>query len=278
MKNFGGLKMKKLLGTSLLAGTLLFNTATTTAAAPAPAQEKETIYQVALLQSLAMGYFDGSISVKDLKTYGDTGIGTFEGLNGEMIVLDGVVYRANQNCKINVMGDKETVPFSNVTFFEKDFSVKLRDVHDKAALEKILNELVDKHGRNSFYMVKIPADFNEVLVRSESGQEEPYPTLVEALKTQNEITPKNIRGTIVGLYCPDFMSSLNSVGWHFHFISSDKKIGGHVLELDIKSGEAQFDKTDNFNMGLPAKKNFHELNFKKDLREDIRKAEQDSQR
>ena len=270
--------MKKLLGTSLLAGTLLFNTATTTAAAPAPAQEKETIYQVALLQSLAMGYFDGSISVKDLKTYGDTGIGTFEGLNGEMIVLDGVVYRANQNCKINVMGDKETVPFSNVTFFEKDFSVKLRDVHDKAALEKILNELVDKHGRNSFYMVKIPADFNEVLVRSESGQEEPYPTLVEALKTQNEITPKNIRGTIVGLYCPDFMSSLNSVGWHFHFISSDKKIGGHVLELDIKSGEAQFDKTDNFNMGLPAKKNFHELNFKKDLREDIRKAEQDSQR
>ena len=268
--------MKKFLGASLLAGTLLFNTATTTAA---PAQDKETVYQVALLQSLAMGYFDGSISVKNLKTHGDTGIGTFEGLNGEMIVLDGVVYRANQNCKINVMGDKETVPFSNVTFFEKDFSVKLSDVSDKAALEKILNELVDKHGRNSFYMVKIPAEFNEILIRSESGQEEPYPTLVEALKeTQKEITPQNIGGTIVGLYCPDFMSSLNSVGWHFHFISADKKIGGHVLDLNLKSGEAQFDKTDNFDMGLPIKKNFHALNFKTDTKEDIRKAEQDSVR
>ena len=225
-----------------------------------------------------MGYFDGSISVKDLKKHGDTGIGTFEGLNGEMIVLDGVVYRANQDCEINVMGDKEKVPFSNVTFFDKDFSVKLSDVPDKAALEKILNEHVDKHGHNSFYMVKLSGDFNEILVRSEAGAKEPYPTLVEALKTQKEITPQNISGTIVGLYCPDFMSSLNSVVWHFHFISADKKIGGHVLDLNLKSGEAQLDKTDKFSMGLPKKKNFHALNFNQDLKEDIRKAEQDSQR
>ena len=266
--------MKKLLMATLLTGTMLFNTAS---AAPAHTKDRESIYQVALLQSLAMGYFDGSISVKDLKKHGDTGIGTFEGLNGEMIVLDGVVYRANQDCEINVMGDKETVPFSNVTFFDKDISVKLADVPDKAALEKILNETVDKKGRNSFYMVKISGDFNEILVRSEKGTTEPYPTLVEALKTQKEITPQNISGTIVGLYCPDFMSSLNSTGWHFHFISADKKIGGHVLELNLKSGEAQLDKTDGFKLDLPKKKNFHALNFKQDMKEDIRKAEQDVQ-
>lgn len=267
------MNMKKFLGATLLTGTFLFNTATA-----APVQDKETVYQVALLQSLAMGYFDGSISVKDLKTHGDTGIGTFEGLDGEMIFLDGVVYRANQDCKINVVDNKVLVPFSNVTFFEKDFSVKLRDVASKEELEKILNKLVDKHGRNSFYMIKIPGDFNEILVRSERGTQEPYPTLVEALKTQKEISPQNISGTIVGLYCPDSMSSLNSTGWHFHFISSDKKLGGHVLDLNLKSGEALFDKTDKFEMGLPTKKNFHELNFKRDLKEDIRKAEQDSQR
>ena len=264
--------MKKLLTATILAGTMLFNTAS---AAPAHTKDRETVYQIALLQSLAMGYFDGSISVKDLKKHGDTGIGTFEGLNGEMIVLDGVVYRANQDCEINVMGDKETVPFSNVTFFDKDISLKLADVPDKAALEKILNETLDKKGRNSFYMVKLSGDFNEILVRSEKGTTEPYPTLVEALKTQKEITPQNISGTIVGLYCPDFMSSLNSTGWHFHFISADKKIGGHVLELNLKSGEAQLDKTDGFKLDLPKKKNFHALNFKQDMKEDIRKAEQD---
>lgn len=267
--------MKKFFVSMFLAAAFLFNV--TTSAAPAPVKNRDTIYQVALLQSLAMGYFDGSISVKDLKTHGDTGIGTFEGLDGEMIVLDGVVYRANQNCKINVVKDDVLVPFSNVTFFEKDFSVKLADVRDKASLEKILNEHLDKHGRNSFYMVKISGNFNEILVRSEKGCKEPYPTLVEALKTQKEITPKNISGTVVGLYCPDFMSSLNSTGWHFHFISADKKIGGHVLDLNVKSGEAQLDKTDAFEMNLPKKENFHALNFKQDMKEDIRKAEQDVQ-
>ena len=266
--------MKKFFTVAILTTAMLFNTAS---AAPAPAKDRETIYQIALLQSLAMGYFDGSISVKDLKTHGDTGIGTFEGLDGEMIVLDGVVYRANRDLKINVVADKVTVPFSNVTFFDKDFSVKLADVQSKDALEKIFNEQVAKYGRNSFYMIKLSGTFNEVLIRSESGQKEPYPTLVEALKTQNEISPKNIKGTIVGLYCPDFMSSLNSTGWHFHFISADKKIGGHVLELNLKSGEAQFDKTDNFLLNLPTKENFHALNFKKNMTEDIRKAEQDVQ-
>ena len=265
--------MKKSLGTTLLAGTMLFNTATA-----APAQDRESVYQVALLQSLTMGYFDGSVTVKELKAHGDTGIGTFEGLNGEMIVLDGVVYQANQACKINVMGDRERVPFSNVTFFEKDFAVKLNNVAGKDTLEKILNEYVDKHGRNSFYMIKLNGTFNEILIRSERGAEEPYPTLVEALKTQTELTLENVGGTIVGLYCPDYMSSLNSTGWHFHFITNDKKIGGHVLGLNLQSGEAQFDKTDGFNMSLPSKRNFHGLNFKTDLREDIRIAEQDSQR
>ena len=55
--------------------------------------DTDTIYQVALLQSLAQGHFDGIITVGELKAHGDTGIGTFEGLDGEMIFLDGVVDR-----------------------------------------------------------------------------------------------------------------------------------------------------------------------------------------
>lgn len=267
--------MQRFLTAAILTGAMLFNTASTTFAKPA--QDKETIFQVALLQSLAMGYFDDVVTVKELKTHGDTGIGTFEGLDGEMIVLDGVVYRANQACKVNVVADRVRVPFSNVTFFEKDFAVKLRNITDKSAFESALNTQIDKHGINNFYMVKVHGDFTEILIRSEQGQVEPYPTLVEALQaTQNEVTLQTVSGTLVGLYCPAFMSSLNSTGWHFHFISDDKKIGGHVLELHLADGEAQFDKTAAFRMNLPAKENFQELNFDRDLKEDIRKAEQDS--
>lgn len=266
--------MNKKVLAALTAGLISFAPFTATNAAPA--QDRESIYQVALLQSLTMGYFDGTITVKELKTHGDIGIGTFEGLDGELICLNGVVYRANRDCRINVMRDNDKIPFSNVTFFDKDFSVKLNNVADKESLEKIFNEQVDEHGRNSFYFIKLSGTFKEILVRSESGSEEPYPTLVEALKSQNEVTLKNIDGTIVGLYCPDYMSSLNSTGWHFHFITADKKHGGHVLGLNLANGEAQFDKTDAFNMNVPTKNNFHELNFNQDLKEEIRIAEQDS--
>ena len=222
--------MKKLF-VPILTTAMLFNTAS---AAQNSKVEQETVYQVALLQSLTLGYFDGSITVGDLKTHGDTGIGTFEGLDGEMIFIDGVVYRANQNCEINVVDDNVTVPFTNVTFFDKDFSIKLSNVNDKESLEKILTASVNEHGTNSFYMVKIHGNFNEMLVRSELGQSKPYPTLVEALKlTQKERTFNNINGTLVALYCPDFMSSLNTPGWHLHFISDDRKFGGHVLGLNL---------------------------------------------
>ena len=265
------MKLKKIFGVAALAGTFLFNSNLALAQ-----NDRETINQVALLQSLALGNFEGSITVKDWKKFGDTGIGTFDGLNGELIALDGVIYQGDQNCRAKIMRPTDTIPFSNITFFDKDFSINVNNLETKAALEEKLNECVQKEGANSFYMVKIPATYSEILIRSEAKQNKPYPTLVQALQaTQKEVTLKNIRGTIVGLYCPAYMSSLNSVGWHFHFISADKKFAGHVLELGISSGEVQFDKTDNFAMRVPNNKDFQDLNLGKDLSEDIRKAEQD---
>ena len=236
-------KRQKKLMTVFLAGAMTLGAGISAQAEAAPA-ERETVTQVALLQSLAQGYFGGTITAGELRTMGDTGIG---------------------------------IPFSNVTFFDRDIAVDLQNVKDKAALEKALNEAVKEHGANSFYMVKIPAEFSSILFRSEYGSQKPYPTLVEALKDkQTEFTEKNIKGTIVGLYCPSYMGELNSVGWHFHFLSDDKKKGGHVLELSIKKGTAYLDQTDKFSMLLHEDKDFHKLNLAKDMRDDIRSAEQDT--
>ena len=239
--------------------------------------DRETLSQVALLQSLAQGYFGGTVTVKDLRAMGDTGIGTFEGLNGEMIVLDGTVYQALGDGRVIVSPDKTIIPYATVTFFDNDITVGLKNIKNKADFESALNAAVQKHGANSFYMVKLPAEFSSILFRSEYGSQEPYPTLVEALKgKQTEFTEKNIKGTLVGLYCPSYMGELNSVGWHFHFISDDKKKGGHILELSIKEATAYLDQTDKFTMVLHDDKKFHDINLSKDMKEDIRSAEQDT--
>lgn len=264
-------RTKKVLA-SLLAGLLIGSTGYGASA------DRENLSQVALLQSLAQGYFGGTVTVKDLRAMGDIGIGTFEGLNGEMIVLDGTVYQALGDGRVVVAKDTEIIPFANVTFFDKDVTLKLSNIADKAAFEKVLNQAVKEQGANSFYMVKLHTEFPSILFRSEYGSSKPYPTLVEALKgKQTEFAHKNIKGTLVGLYCPSYMGELNSVGWHFHFISDDRKHGGHILELSIKEGEVQMDKTDKFSMVLHKDKAFHELNLAKDMSADIRSAEQDTQ-
>ena len=234
----------------------------------------ESIYQVALLQSLAQGYFDGSITVADLKEHGDTGIGTFDGLNGEMIVLNGVVYQAIGDGSVVIPADDETVPFSNVTFFEEDLTLPLSDIPDMAALQASLNEYVDEHGANLFYMVKVPGTFSSIKVRSEFKQEKPYRNLDVALAAdQNEFDFKHITGTMVGLYCPDYMGDLNSVGWHFHFLTEDLSQGGHVLQVSVEEATALLDATPGFELYLPEDEAFQNMELSKDMDEAIHKAE-----
>ena len=234
----------------------------------------ESIYQVALLQSLAQGYFDGSMTVGDLKTHGDTGIGTFDGLNGEMIVLDGVVYQTIGDGSVVVPADDETVPFSNVTFFEEDITLPLSGIADMSSLQAALNEVVREHGANLFYMVKIPGTFSFIKVRSEFKQEKPYRNLDVALAAdQNEFDFENIRGTMVGLYCPDYMGDLNSVGWHFHFLTEDLAQGGHVLQVSVDQATALLDATPGFELFLPEEEVFQNMELSKDMDEAIHKAE-----
>ena len=268
-KNF-----KKKIALAMIAGLL---TGSVGYASQAVA-ERESLNQVALLQSLAQGYFGGTVTVRDMRSLGDVGIGTFEGLNGEMIMLDGAVYQALGDGRVVVADDKVAVPYATVTYFDNDISLDMKDDKDKAAFEKILNEEVKTCGENSFYMIKLHTEFSSVLFRSEYGSQKPYPTLVEALKgKQTEFTAKNIKGTLVGLYCPNYMGGLNTPGWHFHFISDDRKQGGHILELSLKKGTVELDKTDKFTMILHNDPQFHKLNLAKDMSKDINSAEHDTQ-
>ena len=236
--------------------------------------DRETIFQVSLLQGLTLGDYYGSVTVKDLKEKGDTGIGTFEGVNGELIMLDGEVYRAKSDGSVEVAPDEETIPFSNVTFFDADTTEEISAVANINDLKAYLNGKVEEFGKNRFYMIRIDGTFKKVSARSELKQEEPYKTLAEALSTdQREFDFEDAKGTVVGLYCPEYMNDLNAVGWHFHFVSEDKQKGGHVLDLDIDNAEVKWDNTDGFNMLLPETKMFPELDLTKDQSDDIKKVE-----
>ncbi|WP_405366686.1 acetolactate decarboxylase [Ruminobacter sp.] len=234
----------------------------------------DTVYQVAQLHSLIQGYYDGVITVGELRKHGNIGLGTFQGVNGEMIVLDGTVYQAVSDGTVVLPPDSETVPFSNVTFFEEDASIELKNIGSMAELKDSLDAFVSSHGKNLFYTVRITGEFPYVKARSERAQKKPYIPLDEVMaRDQIEFAFRNQRGTIVGMYFPGFMDKLNAAGWHFHFITEDRSKGGHVMDVSFDSAVAGIDVADEFRMIMPKDGDYQKMNLEKNVDEAIRVTE-----
>ena len=234
----------------------------------------DELFQTALLQSLMQGEYDGVITVKELKSYGDTGIGTFQGVNGELVMSGGKVYQALWDGNVKIASDDETVPFANVTFFDADIKKDGVTAENFGALTEIMTSIIREHGRNQFYMAKVSGLMPHILVRSELKQEEPYKPLNDALKTdQREFEYKDIRGTIVALYCPNYMSGLNSAGWHLHFVSEDGTKGGHVLGVSVKDCLLEMDSISEFVMIVPNRKTFNDKDLSVNMQKEIQQVE-----
>jgi acetolactate decarboxylase len=190
------------------------------------------LFQVSTLDALSSGVYGSSISVGEVKRHGDFGVGTFEGLDGEMIVLDGHYYHMRANGVLSEASDSEGTPFVAVTHFKPDVQVSVRGV-TFAQLGTLIDALLPS--KNLFYAVKVHGPFTAMTTRAIARQFLPYPPLAQLIPSQNVFAYTNIVGTAVGLRSPAFVAGINQVGYHFHFVSDDLKTGGHAL--DFTAGE-----------------------------------------
>ena len=234
----------------------------------------DSMYQVSLMQAFMHGEYNGVVTVGDLKSHGDIGLGTFEGVNGEMIILDGIIYQAAADGSINVMSDNEKIPFATITKFDEDAKIDDITAKDFNDLTSQLDKEIEKYGTNNMYVIKIKGDFKNITVRSVEKQEEPYKEFTEvAAVDQKVFNHTDQTGTLVAVYFPEYMNELNMHGWHLHFLSDDKTVGGHVLELNDFKGSGQIDEIHEFNMILPTDDSFKNMNFTEDMSNKISSVE-----
>lgn len=233
--------------------------------------KKSSLFQVSLLQALSLGDYHGTVTIDELKKHGDIGLGTFDGLDGEMIVLDGVVYKAAGDGSVSVIDDG-TTPFANVTFAKDDIS-DIVSANSFKDFEKKMESILKREGANSVYFIKIRGKF-DITIRSIAKQSPPYRKLAEVLSKEQVVwDQKDICGTVVGVYCPAYMSMMNNHGWHLHFISDDRKIGGHVLDLAFDDTESLLTRTDSMNIIIPGTEPFQSLDLSRDQKKDIKSIE-----
>ena len=114
---------------------------------------KRTLYQAALLQSLVLGHYEGFIPVKDLMGHGDFGIGTFDSLEGDLVMVDGQVYQVNGRGEVKKPEGNVKVPFADVFFFEPDRELPLEHISSLAKLRggKRMTSSID--GERIIFMV-----------------------------------------------------------------------------------------------------------------------------
>ena len=242
-------------------------------AAPAPAatSARDTLYQTAPIDALLAGVFDGSVPLGALHARGDFGLGTFNGLDGEMILLDGAFWQVTSDGQVRQPGEAARTPFAAVTFFDRDLALEGVPAGSLAVLQKELDARLPSP--NLFYAFRADGLFARVKCRSVPRQQPPYPLMTVAAKQQAVFEFTQVRGTLLGFRCPAFCRGLNVPGYHFHFLSDDRRSGGHVLDLQAEPLKLWCDPTADFALRLPEDPVFLKTDLTADREVELRKIE-----
>ena len=197
------------------------------------------ITQVATIDALLAGVYDGHTSLETLRRHGDFGIGTFAGLDGEMVLLDGRFYQIRSDGKVYQPPLSDRTPFACVTTFVPDRSESITSRTDMKALQERIDTLAP--GQNSFCTFIVRGVFSHVRVRSVPAQTKPYRPLAEVTKNQPVFILSKIRGALIGFRSPSFVKGVNVPGYHIHFLADDLSGGGHILEFELTQGLLEAD-------------------------------------
>lgn len=193
-----------------------------------------TLYQVSTLQALMEGRYDGVATAQDLSAHGNIGLGTFQALEGELIMVHGTIFQVLVDGTVREAPHSAPLPFACAA--ELDFSAdgsSLGALHH-SELETHINQMhPDEHLPVVIY---VTGTFSRVTLRSVAMQERPFRPLSEAIKEQALFEYDLLDGELVGFRMPPFWNGVNVPGFHFHFISSDREAGGHVLDITVESG------------------------------------------
>lgn len=209
-----------------------------------------TVNQFAVIKTLLDGNYISNISYAEIRKNGNFGLGTFNKLHGEMVALNGKFYQATVDGKVTIVADSLFAPFAVVHNFVADKKINIeKEIGSFDELKSFLDPYVIN--RKDIYAFKIHAKFDSLKVRSVPQQEEPFPTLADVVKNQTIFELKNIEGTLVGYWFPDYLKDVNASGFHMHFISDDKKHAGHLLKCSFKSAEAEQDELTKLNLIIP---------------------------
>jgi acetolactate decarboxylase len=232
---------------------------------------QHTLFQISTTGALVQGIYERAVSSTFLLRYGDFGLGTFENLDGEMVVLDGIVFQVRSDGSVSRIVEDVGTPFAVVLKFVPDMQETIPTAASLQDLTKICDQYRDSS--NLFYAFRVDGRFEHVHTRAMRATTDGLP-LAKAAAIQPEFDFHDVAGTLVGIWAPQFSRALNVAGYHFHFLSDDRTKGGHLLECKGTNLRMALEKLNEFHLSLPETEEFLKADLAKDTSQDLAYAEQ----
>lgn len=213
--------------------------------------EPVRLFQYNTLGALMSGLYAGTMTIEELLTHGDTGIGTLDSIDGELTIVDGKAYQATATdgvLKVIELDGTATVPYAAVVNHQAEVIFKQR-------FEMTSHELYDRietyyDGENLFRSIKIRGTFSKMAVRlipkSKDGRK-----FAEVAANQPEFQKDEVSGTIVGFWTPEMFHGVALAGYHLHFISDDLSFSGHIMDFSILEGIVEIGPVDQLDQRFP---------------------------
>ena len=227
--------------------------------------------QISLFSVLLAGRYGGVLTVGEAKRLGSMAIATMDRLDGEMQMIDGVVYQARSDGSVRLPGDEETIPFGTIADFRAERALALADVPGYETFEERMAVSIPEN--NIPLAMHLTGFFRRMKVRSVVRQERDGIGLAEAAKNEAVFDFEDLRGDLVGFRLPGYVKGVNAPGWHLHFMDAERRRGGHVVNFSLREGVLRYCHADGFEIRLPKGEALAGLDLARDWSADLKKAE-----
>jgi acetolactate decarboxylase len=236
------------------------------------AERAHALYQTSTMSALLDGIYDGNVTIAELLEHGDFGLGTFNRLDGEMIVNSGECFHLYSDGEARRASPDELTPFAAVTWFDPDLTMPVRVPTPRTDLLAEVDQRLSSE--NLFHAIRVTGRFSTVSTRTAARQEAPYPPLTEAVESEALRTFTEVAGVVVGFRAPDYEQGVSVTGYHLHFLDGDHTGGGHILDFVLQEGLVEISTLSEIHLSLPTSGPFltADLNAQ-DMDDEIRRSE-----
>jgi len=211
------------------------------------------------MAALLDGIYDGDVTIAELLTHGDFGLGTFNHLDGEMVVLDDTCHHLRSDGSASVAAPGDRTPFAVVTWFKPETMIPVPGPASRNEVIRLIDQAIKT--ANLIQAIRIDGTFSSVRTRTVTEQTPPYPPMTQATAGEPVTEFHDLAGTLAGFRTPDYEQGVSVAGYHLHFINQPRTHGGHSLDFALDHGQIAISTSSDLHLSLPRTEAFRKANM-----------------